>query len=124
MSQSLPSIFGLSEAIGLCDGAHHAADIGDAERLDKHKQTCSEPEMEQKVQWEPLLTQIEPHYPHSGRVGRPPYAMQTELRIHLLLQWHSLSDPGIEKALHENASMRQFVPLKRPHPISDEATIL
>lgn len=52
------------------------------------------------------VAQIEPHYPHSGRVGRPPYSMETMLRIHLLQQWYALSDPGMEEALHEIASMR------------------
>lgn len=59
--------------------------------------------MEQVVPWKALLAQLEPHYPCSGRVGRPPYSMETMLRIHLLQQWRVLSDPGMEGALHEIA---------------------
>jgi len=85
--------------------------FGDAEGLSKRKQTRREiflAEMEQVVPWKSLLALIEPHYPNSGRRGRPPYALATMLRIHLLQQWYALSDPGMEEALHEIASMRLF----------------
>ncbi|MFG6086127.1 IS5 family transposase [Stenotrophomonas indicatrix] len=80
-------------------------------------------EMEQVVPWKALLTQIEPHYPRSGRVGRPPYAMGEMLRIHLLQQWYTLSDPSMEDALHEIASMRLFALLSGLDVIPDETTI-
>ncbi|MGE8399893.1 MAG: hypothetical protein ACN6NZ_08135, partial [Burkholderiales bacterium] len=54
--------------------------FGDAEGLGKRKQTRREmflAEMEQVVPWKALLAQLEPHYPCSGRVGRPPYSMET-----------------------------------------------
>ena len=77
--------------------------FGDAEGLGKRMQTRREiflAAMKQVVPWKALLTQIEPHYPRSGRAGRPPYSMETMLRIHLLQQWYTLSDPGAEEALH------------------------
>jgi IS5 family transposase len=80
--------------------------------------------MEQVVPWNALLVQIEPHYPRSGRVGRPPYSMETMLRIHLLQQWYALNDPGMEEALHEIASMRLFARLSGLDVIPDETTIL
>lgn len=101
--------------------------FGDAEGLGKRKQTRRErflAEMEQVVPWKALLAQIEPHYPRSGRVGRPPYAMETMLRIHLLQQWYALSDPSMEEALHEIASMRLFARLSGLDVIPDETTIL
>lgn len=101
--------------------------FGDAEGLGKRKQTRREiflAEMEQVVPWKALQAQIEPHYPRSGRVGRPPYAMETMLRIHLLQQWYALSDPGMEEALHEIASMRLFARLSGLDAIPDETTIL
>ncbi|WP_414490259.1 IS5 family transposase [Stenotrophomonas maltophilia] len=101
--------------------------FGDAEGLGKRKQTRREiflAEMEQVVPWKALLAQIEPHYPRSGRVGRPPYSMETMLRIHLLQQWYALSDPGMEEALHEIASMRLFARLSGLDAIPDETTIL
>lgn len=101
--------------------------FGDAEGQGKRKQTRREiflAEMERVVPWKALLAQIEPHYPRSGRVGRPPYAMETMLRIHLLQQWYALSDPGMEEALHEIASMRLFARLSGLDTIPDETTIL
>lgn len=101
--------------------------FGDAEGLGKRKQTRREiflAEIEQVVPWKALLAQIEPHYPRSGRVGRPPYSMETMLRIHLLQQWYALSDPGLKEALHEIASMRLFARLSGLDAIPDETTIL
>lgn len=61
----------------------------DAKGLGERKQTRRETflaEMKQVVPWNALLTQIEPHYPCSGRAGQPPYAIETMLPIHLLQQ--------------------------------------
>ncbi len=50
--------------------------------------------------------------------------METMLRIHLLQQWYALSDPGVEEALHEIASMRLFARLSGLDAIPDETTTL
>ena len=64
-------------------------------------------EMEAVVRWHALIDQIEPHYPKgSNKSGRPPYPLATMLRIHLLQQWYSLSDPAMEEALIEVPTMR------------------
>ena len=100
--------------------------FSDAEHAGKRKQTRREvflSEMEQVVPWKALLAQIEPHYPKAGR-GRHPYALETMLRIHLLQQWYALSDPAMEEALYEIASMRQFARLSLLEAIPDETTIL
>ena len=100
--------------------------FSDAEHAGKRKQTRREvflAEMERVVPWKALLVQIEPHYPKAGR-GRHPYALETMLRIHLLQQWYALSDPAMEEALYEIASMRQFARLSLLEPIPDETTIL
>jgi len=100
--------------------------FSDAEHAGKRKQTRREvflAEMEQVVPWKALLAQIEPHYPKAGR-GRHPYALETMLRIHLLQQWYALSDPAMEEALYEIASMRQFARLSLLEAIPDETTIL
>jgi len=100
--------------------------FGDAEYRGKRKQTRREKflaEMEQVIPWDSLLGLIEPCYPVAGR-GRHPYPIATMLRVHLMQNWFSLSDPGMEEALYEIASMRQFARLTLTQPIPDETTIL
>lgn len=100
--------------------------FGDAEYHGKRKRTRREvflAEMEQVVPWDSLLRLIEPFYPVAGR-GRHPYPIATMLRVHLLQNWFGLSDPAMEEALYEIASMRQFARLTLTGPIPDETTIL
>ena len=100
--------------------------FGDAEYQGKRKRTRREvflAEMDQVVPWSSLLGQIEPLYPVAGR-GRHPYPVATMLRIHLMQNWFGLSDPAMEEALYEVASMRQFAHLSLTRPIPDETTIL
>lgn len=100
--------------------------FSDAEHAGKRKQTRRElflAEMEHVVPWTSLLAQIAPHYPKAGR-GRQPYGLETMLRIHFLQQWYALSDPAMEEALYEIASMRQFAKLSLLAAIPDETTIL
>jgi transposase, IS5 family len=82
-------------------------------------------EMEQVVPWDALLALVEPHYPKSGRRGRPPMPVLTMLRIHFMQQWYAMSDPGMEDALYEIESMRRFAGLElNEEAIPDETTIL
>lgn len=100
--------------------------FGDAEYAGKRKRTRREvflTEMDQVVPWKPLLNLIEPLYPVAGR-GRHPYPLATMLRIHLMQNWFGLSDPAMEEALYEVASMRQFAGLSLTRAIPDETTIL
>lgn len=66
---------------------------------------------------------IEPPYPKAGG-GRKPYQLEKMLRIHLLQNWFSLSDPAMEAALCEITSMRQFARLTLSAPIGEETTII
>lgn len=43
-------------------------------------------EMEQVVPWAELLALIEPHAPRA-KTGRPPFALQSMLRLHFMQQW-------------------------------------
>jgi IS5 family transposase len=52
-----------------------------------------------------LLKIVEPRYPVAGR-GRRPYALESMLRVHLMQNWFALSDPAMEEALYEIASLR------------------
>jgi len=51
-------------------------------------------EMEITVPWEAFLALIKPVYlKPSSKGGRPPIPLDVMLRIHLLQQWFTLSDP-------------------------------
>ena len=99
--------------------------FADAEQAGKRKKTRREvflAEMELVVPWKALLKVIEPHYPVAGR-GRRPYPLQAMLRVHLMQNWFALSDPAMEEALYEIASLRSFAGLGL-EAIPDETTIL
>jgi IS5 family transposase len=100
--------------------------FGDSEYAGKKKRTRREvflAEMDKVVPWKALLSLIEPAYPKAGR-GRPPYALETMLRIHLMQNWFGFSDPAMEEALYEIAPVRQFAHLSLTRAIPDETTIL
>ena len=54
-------------------------------------------QMERVVPWAALVALIAPYYPE-GRTGRPPFSLETMLRVHFLQQWFGLSDPAMEEA--------------------------
>lgn len=100
--------------------------FSDLEYAGKRKQTRRErflAEMEQVVPWDGLLALIEAHYPKAGG-GRRPYPLETMLRIHLLQNWFSLSDPAMEEALYEITPIRQFARLTLSGPIPEDTTIM
>ena len=100
--------------------------FSDAEYAGKRKKTRREvflAEMEAVVPWKALLELIEPFYPNAGR-GRRPYPLASMLRVHLMQNWFALSDPAMEEALYEIASLRAFADLSLGEPIPDETTIL
>jgi IS5 family transposase len=76
--------------------------------------------------WKALIDLIEPHDPNTSfKGGRPPYPLLTMLRIHLMQQWYSLSDPAMEGALIEVPSMRRFAGIDLvSERIPGETTIL
>jgi IS5 family transposase len=100
--------------------------FSDAEYAGKRKRTRREiflAEMDQVVPWKALLGVISPFYPITGN-GRRPYPLATMLRVHLMQNGFGLSDPTMEEALYEVASMRQFAGLSLTGAIPDETTIL
>jgi len=103
--------------------------FGDYEQTTAKKRTRRErflQEMEAVVPWKALIDLIEPPYPKtSSKGGRPPYPLETMLRIHLLQQWYDLSDPAMEDALIEVPTMRRFTGIDLiSDRIPDETTIL
>ena len=52
-------------------------------------------QMDRVFPWAALVNLIAPYSPE-GRNGRPPFALDTMLRIHFLQHWFSLSDTAME----------------------------
>src|SRR5258705_4932415 len=65
-------------------------------------------EMDAVVPWPELLAVVEPHYPRTGRRGRPPVGLASMLRIYFLQQWFALSDRQMEDGLYDIESLRRF----------------
>ncbi len=81
-------------------------------------------EMERVVPWAALVGLVAPYAPE-GRRGRPPFAVETMLRIHFMQQWFTLSDPAMEDALHDMPLLRDFAGLGGwSERLPDETTIL
>lgn len=100
--------------------------FADSEYQHKRRQTRKEKflgKMDKLIPWKRLQDIIEPYYPKAGN-GRRPYPLPTMLRIHCIQQWYSLSDPAMEDALYEIASMRLFSGLTLNKPIPDHTTIM
>ena len=80
-------------------------------------------EMNLVVPWGELVALIAPHAP-VAKTGRPPFALESMLRIHFLQQWFGLSDLAMEEALFEVALYREFVTLGSTERIPDRVSIL
>ena len=80
-------------------------------------------EMEQVVPWAEFVELIAPYYPE-GKTGRPPFALQTMLRVHFLQQWFTLSDPAMEEAFFDVPLYMEFAQLQGFGRVPDESTIL
>ena len=81
-------------------------------------------EMERVVPWAALVQVVQPYYP-KAKTGRPPFGIETMLRIHYLQQWFALSDPAMEEALHDMPVFREFAKLgDGVTRLPDETTIL
>ena len=83
-------------------------------------------EMNLVVPWRELVGLIQPFAPSAGGSGgRPPFAIETMLRIHFLQQWFGLSDPAMEEALHDVSLYCEFAHLDPGATrLPDESTIL
>lgn len=80
-------------------------------------------DMERVVPWAELCALIEPVYP-KGEGGRPAVPLERMLRVYCLQHWFNLSDPAVEEALYESASMRAFAGVDlASEPAPDETTV-
>ena len=81
-------------------------------------------EMDRVVPWAELCAVIEPYYPKVDGAGRPPVGLERMLRLYFLQQWFNLSDPALEEAVYDSASMRAFVGIDLGRePAPDETTV-
>lgn len=80
-------------------------------------------QMERVVPWTALVELIKPYY-SEGKTGRPPFALETMLRVHFMQQWFSLSDPAMEEAFFDVPLYREFAQLNAHGRLPDESTIL
>jgi IS5 family transposase len=81
-------------------------------------------EMNRVVPWADLVALVAPFAP-DGKKGRPPFAVETMLRLHFMQQWFGLSDPAMEEALHDVPLYREFAGLDNwTTRLPDESTIL
>jgi IS5 family transposase len=81
-------------------------------------------EMDRVVPWDALVQLVRPHAPRA-KTGRPPFGIETMLRVHYLQQWFGLSDPAMEEALHDVPMYREFARLDGAMArLPDETTIL
>jgi len=98
----------------------------DSEFNKKRRQTRKEKllgRMENLIPWSRLVAVIEPHYPKAGN-GRPPYPLETMLRIHCVQHWYNMSDPAMEDALCDTPPIRLFAGLSLDRAIPDYTIIM
>jgi transposase, IS5 family len=81
-------------------------------------------EMDRIVPFAELEALIEPHYPSSGRVGRPPIGVPVMLRMYFLQQWFGLSDDGLEDAIYDSQALTDFLGLDLSRENVPDATTL
>lgn len=98
-----------------------------AEYARKKKRTRREvflEKMEQVVPWSRLAEVIEPHYPKSGRRGRPPIGLERMLRMYFVQQWYGLSDEAVEDAIYDSQALRNFMGIDLSRESVPDATTL
>ena len=109
------------------DAAMKQTSFASAEYAGKKRKTRRErflEEMNAVVPWARLEALIEPHYPRSGKVGRPPIGLPRMLRMYFLQQWYTLADEALEDALYDSHAMREFVGIDLGRENVPDATTL
>lgn len=80
--------------------------------------------MEQVVPWARLIEVIEPHYPKSGKRGRPPIGLERMLRMYFVQQWYGLADEAVEDAIYDSQALRHFMDIDLCKQSVPDATTL
>ena len=73
------------------------------------------------LDWDRLAAVVADLY--AAPEGRPSYPPLLMVKVLLLQQWYTASDPEIEAALWDRISFRRFVGLGLPDPVPDHSTI-
>lgn len=80
-------------------------------------------ELETEINWNDLLTDIEPHY-QSFSVGRNPVSAETMIRIYFIQLRYGMNAAGAEEALFQIEVLREFALIKENRGvIPDESSI-
>ena len=80
--------------------------------------------MNRVVPWSALVELAAPFAPE-GKQGRPPFSVETMLRVHNMAQWFTLSAPAMEEALPGTPVLREFAGLDNwTSRLPDETTVL
>jgi transposase, IS5 family len=81
-------------------------------------------EMNRVVPWSELVALIEPHSPRA-KTGRPPFPIETMLRIHFMQNWFTFGDQTMEETLIDTPLYRDFAGLNvDAERLPDAITIL
>ena len=101
--------------------------FSDIEFAHKKKQTRRErflSEIEAATPWPALVAALLPYYPKGDGRGRPPIGIERMLRMYIAQQCLGLSDEGIEDAIYDIVSVRNFVGVDLTHDSAPDATTL
>jgi len=79
-------------------------------------------DIQRGVAW-PALVELVASFAPEGRRGRPPLAVDTMRRIHVMQQWFTVSEQAMEEALYGTPVLRKFAGLGNwGSSLSDEPT--
>lgn len=101
--------------------------FSDVEFASKKKLTRRErflAEIEAATPWPALVAALLPYYPKGDGRGRPPIGLERMLRMYIAQQCLGLSDEGIEDAIYDIQSVRNFVGIDLTHDSAPDATTL
>ena len=113
---------------------HPQMSFAQVEYAHKKKQTRRDrflAQMERVVPWQRLVAVVEPHYPKSGKRGRPPIGIERMLRMYFvqhmndpLRVWYGLADEAVEDALYDSQALRDFCGIALARESVPDATTL
>ncbi len=81
-------------------------------------------EIDEITPWESLEAELKKHYFKGSGRGRPPIGLKRMLRMYVVQQCFGLSDEGIEDAIYDSQSIRQFVGIDLGRESAPDATTL